>query len=405
MLKVVTLKIRLIVAAVVVVALVLVTVIVAIMIVASGSGSSAQAAPACPPANTVPTAPGDALAEQLANAKIIDDTAAALGLSGEATRVAIIAAIGESSLINLDTGDNAINPDGSVADSAGLFQQQPKTGWGTAEQVRDPAYATTSFLIGKAHDSTGGLVSIAGWDSMEPTQAIHAVQINADPNHYAKYYSQADAIISQAGIDITRTALIDTGVPDAGDIGTDPALEPDLGLDLGDGCGTTGANNGTGAQPLDMPYNMTDNYGPRPVRVEGASTWHPALDLQNYPNPCGRPVYAVLAGTVTSSDRLTLSIAGAEGFTVSYLHTHKTERLVDVGQTVTVGQQIAVVGNEAPSTGCHVDIRMNVTGNTNPDVAALAISPVVAGYVNPEEFMSLFGITLCDATCTRNFDD
>jgi murein DD-endopeptidase MepM/ murein hydrolase activator NlpD len=402
MLRVVTLKVRLIVAAVVVVALVLVTVIVAIMIVASGSGSSAQAAPACPPANTVPTAPTDALTEQLANAKIIDDTASGLGLSGVATRVAIIAAIGESSLINLDTGDNAINPDGSVADSAGLFQQQPKTGWGTAEQVRDPIYATTSFLIGKAHDKTGGLVSIAGWETMEPTQAIHAVQINADPNHYAKYYAQADAIIAQAGIDATRPGLIDSGLPDAGDIGTAPDLDLDLG---GNDCGTTGANNGTGAQPLDMPYNMTDNYGPRPVRVAGASTWHPALDLQNYPNPCGRPVYAVLAGTVTSSDRLTMSIASAEGFTVSYLHTHKTERLVDVGQTVTVGQQIAVVGNEAPSTGCHLDIRMNVTGNTNPDVAALAISPVVAGYVHPEEFMALFGITLCDATCTRNFED
>jgi murein DD-endopeptidase MepM/ murein hydrolase activator NlpD len=402
MLKVVTLKIRLIVAAVVVVALVLVTVIVAIMIVASGSGTSAQAATACPPANTVPAAPTDVLTEQLANAKIIDDIAAGLGLSGVASRVAIIAAIGESSLINLDTGDNAINPDGSVADSAGLFQQQPKTGWGTAEQVRDPAYATTSFLIGKAHDNTGGLVSIAGWATMEPTQAIHAVQINADPNHYAKYYAQADEIIAQAGIDVTRPGLIDSGVSTGIGEGTvpEPGVDP-----IGVGCGTTGENNGTGAQPLDMPYNMTDNYGPRPVRVAGASTWHPALDLQNYPNPCGRPVYAVLAGTVTSSDRLTLSIAGADGFTISYLHTHKTERLVDVGQTVTVGQQIAVVGNEAPSTGCHLDIRMNVTGNTNADVAALAISPVVAGYVNPEEFMALFGITLCDTTCTRNFDD
>lgn len=395
MLKFATGKIRLIVAAVLVVVLLVAGLLVVIVMSFSMSSSSSSGA-VCSPANAVPAAPGEVLAEQLANAKLIDATAAALGLSGNATRVAIIAAIGESSLINLDTGDGAINPDGTVADSAGLFQQQPHTGWGTAEQVRDPEYATTSFLIGKAHDKTGGLVSVSGWEQMTPTIAIHTVQINLDPNHYAQYYAQADTIISEAGIDVTRQSTeFSIFVP--GDGATDGATDS-----AAAGCSTTPISGAGGAQPLDLPYNMTDGYGPRVSPVAGASSWHPAYDLQNYPTPCGRPVYAVLPGTVTASDRLYLSVKSADGFTVSYLHMHKTERLVDVGATVTAGQQIGIVGNEAPSTGCHLDLRINVTGNTNTDVSTLAVSTAVPGYVDPAAFMALFGITLCDETCGRN---
>jgi murein DD-endopeptidase MepM/ murein hydrolase activator NlpD len=396
MLKLATGKIRLIIAAVLIVVL-LVAALLVVIIMAFSTSSAPAAAAECPPANPVPAAPAEAQTEQLANAKIIDDTAATLGLSGNASRVAIIAAIGESSLINIDYGDNAINPDGSVADSAGLFQQQPKTGWGTPEQVRDPVYATTSFLIGKAHDKLGGLVSVAGWEGMTATVAIHTVQINADPEHYAQYYAQADTIIAQAGIDVTRPA---TDVAGAVPV-TDPAAPAAPG-----GCATAPIVAGEGgAQPLDVPYNMTDNYGPRVVPVAGASAWHPAYDLQNYPNPCGRPVYAVLPGTVTASDRLYLSVKTSDGNLISYLHMHKTERLVDVGSVVTAGQQIGIVGNEAPSTGCHLDIRMNVTDNTNPQVAALEVSTAVPGYVDPGAFMPLYGIILCDVTCGRNFTD
>jgi murein DD-endopeptidase MepM/ murein hydrolase activator NlpD len=399
MLKLATSKIRLIILAVLLVVVLLGGVLAAIVVVAFAGSAAPAAAEGCPVVNPVPAAPGEAQTEQLANAKIIDDTAAALGLSGAASRIAIIAAIGESSLINIDYGDNAINPDGSVADSAGLFQQQPKTGWGTAEQVRDPVYATTSFLIGKAHDKLGGLVAVAGWEQMTPTVAIHTVQINADPNHYAQYYAQADTIIAEAGIDVGRQGTEFSGVtPGApGAPGADPAAPA--------GCATAPTSGEGGAQPLDVPYNMTDNYGPRVVPVAGASAWHPAYDLQNYPNPCGRPVYAVLPGTVTVSDRLYLSVQGSDGVLISYLHMSKAERLVDVGSTVTAGQQIGVVGNEAPSTGCHLDIRMNVTGNTNPDVGALEVSTAVPGYVEPGAFMALFGITLCDETCGRNFTD
>ncbi|WP_448889240.1 M23 family metallopeptidase, partial [Enterobacter hormaechei] len=96
-------------------------------------------------------------------------------------------------------------------------------------------------------------------------------------------------------------------------------------------------------------------------------------------------------GTVTLSSSLWLSIKHPDGFVVSYLHMYKSERLVDVGDTVSAGQQIGVVGNVPPSGGCHLDLRINKNGTTNQAVAALQEATALgapaqyAGFVNPEE--------------------
>ena len=396
-----TLKVRLIALAVVLLVGVLAFALVAVFALVLGGSQKASAA-SCVPTNEVPAAPGDAATEQIENARTIDRTAESLGLSGTSSRIAIIAAIGESSLVNLgygDEGQGVTNPDGSVTDSKGLFQQQPSQGWGTIEQVMDPEYATTSFLIGKGHDRQGGLVTVPNWESIDATQAIHLVQINADPNHYARYYSQADQIIQSAGIDVSRPGT-DSTAPAPGGAGTsgpDGSCTP-----AGGGSGSAGQ----AVQPLDLPYNITSGYGPRSAPTAGASSWHPAVDLQGTPL-CGATVYAILPGTVTASDRLSLTVKSPEGFAVSYLHSHKSDRSVDVGQTVEAGQAITKVGNEAPSTGCHLDIRMNVTGSTNPEVSALPQAQTnggPAGYVDPTAFMQLFGVELCPAaTCRKTF--
>ena len=155
--------------------------------------------------NSGPAAPANVQKEQLENAKKIDQAAKKLGLPGKASRIAIIAAYGESDLINIGYGDEVKgvkNPDGSATTSKGLFQQQTSMGWGTVAQVTDPEYATTSFLTGPKHDGAAGLVSVPGWETGEPTQIIHKVQANADPNHYASYYAPADKVIKDAGIDV-----------------------------------------------------------------------------------------------------------------------------------------------------------------------------------------------------------
>ncbi|MBG6184731.1 surface antigen [Arthrobacter sp. CAN_A214] len=147
--------------------------------------------------------------EQIRNAQTIDRIAAELGLPGVASKIAIIAAMGESTLLNLNYGDEGqgvMNPDGSPTTSKGLFQQQTP-GWGTVEHVTNPEYATTSFLLGANHKgTTQGLVTVPGWQTGEITQVIHKVQSNANPNHYAASYASANAIIDEAGIDVDRDA-------------------------------------------------------------------------------------------------------------------------------------------------------------------------------------------------------
>lgn len=187
-----------------------------------------------PPVVVAP--PGDVRAEQIANAKTIDQVAADLGLSGRASRIGIITAMGESSLINLGYGDVA------GPDSRGLFQQRHTMGWGTLQQTMEPEFAATSFFLGRTTNK--GLTQIPGWEGMEPTAAIHAVQRNADPNHYAKFYGAADAVINEAEIDVDRQANeerqeaegvpTDTGKADSGQ------CDPNGGGDGGEGTVPTG---------------------------------------------------------------------------------------------------------------------------------------------------------------------
>jgi hypothetical protein len=141
--------------------------------------------------------------EQLENAAQIMNAAAELQLPTAAQTIGVMTAIGESTLRNLDHGDNAINPDGTIADSVGLFQQQER-GYGPLADRMDPFKAATAFFT--------RLMGVPGWQTMEPTLAAHAVQINADPNYYTPFYAPATAIVQ---------GLISTGGAGACAIGGD----------------------------------------------------------------------------------------------------------------------------------------------------------------------------------------
>lgn len=122
--------------------------------------------------------------EQLANAAAIVNAAVAMKLPTAAQTIGVQAAIGESSLRNIAYGDGAINPDGSTADSIGLFQQQ--SSWGTVAQRMDPSTSATLFFQ--------RLVKVPNWETLEPSVAINSVQINADPFHYTKSRAAAAAV-------------------------------------------------------------------------------------------------------------------------------------------------------------------------------------------------------------------
>ncbi len=319
----------------------------------SGSGSGRSVDLTQVPKDTVAGYSGD----QLTNAADIMNAAKAVGLDRAAQIIGVMTAMGESSLRIVDHGDKA------GPDSRGLFQQRDNGAWGSLSDRMDPTISATNFFT--------ALQRVTGWENLAPTLAAHRVQGNADPYHYEKFAAVATAIVGTLA-----------GTP-AGTVA---------------GSGSTVCQAGPLAYPLNPGYNMTDGFGPRPLRVVGASTWHPADDLQHYPNPCHDPVFAITDGTVTYLAGYQLSIKSPDGYTVSYLHMYLDEVLVKVGQQVTAGEQVGATGSNGPSTGCHLDLRINVVGNTNPTVAALPRSETIGGptgWVNPEQFFETFGLVLC----------
>lgn len=139
--------------------------------------------------------------EQAEHAGLIVAVAVSRGLPARAASIALATAYQESDLRNLDRGDR---------DSLGLFQQRPSQGWGSAEQVQDPAYATNAFY--------DALVEVDGYESMEITVAAQAVQRSAFPEAYADHERDARTLASAlTGNSRAGFACRLGGEPDASD--------------------------------------------------------------------------------------------------------------------------------------------------------------------------------------------
>jgi len=158
----------------------------------------AAAKPAVPTATRlmIPASASDVVAlttAQQANAKTVIAVGRQLGVPEYGIVVALAAAAQESQLRNLPEGDR---------DSVGMFQQRPSVGWGSVQELSDPATATRRFYLGVSGPSgtiTRGLLDIPGWQSMTVTQAAQAVQGSAYPSAYAKWEASARAWLKALG--------------------------------------------------------------------------------------------------------------------------------------------------------------------------------------------------------------
>jgi cell wall-associated NlpC family hydrolase len=119
----------------------------------------------------------DLPAEQVPNARTIVATGISLDVPKKGQIIALATAMQESRLRNLNYGDR---------DSLGLFQQRPSQGWGTAQQIRDPVYASERFYK--------ELLKVNGWQQMTVTQAAQAVQKSGYPDAYAQWENLATAL-------------------------------------------------------------------------------------------------------------------------------------------------------------------------------------------------------------------
>lgn len=131
--------------------------------------------------------------EQIANARLIIQVGRERGVPDRGIAIALATAMVESWIRNLDWGDR---------DSLGLFQQRPSTGWGSPDQVRDPARSIATFYGGPADPNgrdTRGLLDIDGWEALPFTDAAQAVQISAYPDRYGEWEQQAYAWLAALG--------------------------------------------------------------------------------------------------------------------------------------------------------------------------------------------------------------
>ncbi|WP_147915201.1 M23 family metallopeptidase [Ruania zhangjianzhongii] len=299
--------------------------------------------------------------EQLNNAAAIMSAGADLGASRGAQTIAVMTALGESTLVNIDYGDwetsGVRNPDGSPTSSLGLFQQQEW--WGTQQQRMDPYTAATLFYQG-GRDGSPGLLDTPGWESMAPTLAANSVQGNLDPDHYSEYWPAAARIVAGlADIDVEQ---VDCTI------------------------GGAGVSSGQWTTPL-PGSSVTSTFGQRVNPVTGVLSLHAGVDL---PAAAGTSILAAADGVVTHTSceawqgrspcQVLVDHGEVDGHSVwtLYVHMYQSGVLVSPGDHVNAGQAIALVGSNGQSTGPHLHFEVWIDGSAT----------------EPTAFMSTMGVDL-----------
>ncbi len=114
--------------------------------------------------------------------RIVSATMSASAENTRAARIAVMTAMTESGLRNLNYGGQG---------SLGLFQQRPSQGWGTPAQVMDPTYATDAFVK--------RLLAVPGWAQMAPWMAAQDVQRSsfADGSNYRPNWAPAGQVLAK----------------------------------------------------------------------------------------------------------------------------------------------------------------------------------------------------------------
>ncbi|NJP50822.1 heavy metal transporter [Streptomyces sp. SBST2-5] len=212
--------------------------------------------------------------EQAVNAATITAVGTSRELPERAVTIALATALQESALRNIDYGDR---------DSLGLFQQRPSQGWGTPEEIMDPAYAA-----GKFYDH---LVKVPGYTRLPLTVAAQKVQRSGYPQAYAKHEPDA-ALLAAALTGRSGATLTCEGRPAAtraaGADAVRAALVRDFGRDVLDTAGAevdgdgkpspaTSAPAGSGPGTVTLPVTAEKGTGGQSPRARGWQLAHWAV--------------------------------------------------------------------------------------------------------------------------------
>ncbi|WP_217376134.1 M23 family metallopeptidase [Paenarthrobacter ureafaciens] len=282
-------------------------------------------------------------AEQMKNAQAIMNAAKSLELPVAAQLIGIQAAIGESTLRVIDYGD------GAGPDSRGLFQQRANGAWGSYADRMDPTISATNFFT--------ALQKVEGWETLEPTIAIHRTQRNADPNHYTKFRSQATEVFKALG----------------GESGA--AVDPS-GVCPAEGNQVVGELAGKWVKPMEGAINSS-GYGPRPAPPGTAggvlANFHYGIDFVHPGGP----------GTIVAlTDMKIVKVRNLDGLfgtgvtgqtvdgklTIGMYHMEAGSVKVKEGDTVAAGTPLGTEGATGNVTGRHLHMEFFAGALPNPMV-------------------------------------
>ncbi len=109
---------------------------------------------------------------------------------------------------------------------------------------------------------------------------------------------------------------------------------------------------------------ITSTYGPRVNPATHVAGFHYGDDIGG---GCNTPIWAVNAGTVVRAGPATgfgnlIELDHGHGIHTRYGHMYDSGLLVHVGDHVTAGQQIARIGSNGNSTGCHLHFEVLING-------------------------------------------
>jgi murein DD-endopeptidase MepM/ murein hydrolase activator NlpD len=135
------------------------------------------------------------------------------------------------------------------------------------------------------------------------------------------------------------------------------------------GGGYTGDTGGLLMKPVNGP--ITSPYG---WRIHPIYHYWGLHDGDDFGAPCGAPLFAVANGTVMSQyyssvwgNRLYINLGLINGHNVTVIYNHLSAYRSHVGEHVTRGQVVGLVGTTGWSTGCHTHFTVMVNGKpVNP---------------------------------------
>jgi len=269
--------------------------------------------------------------EQLTNANIIINWVADNGYPQRAAVIAVATAMQESSLINVDFGDEA------GPDSRGLFQQRLQF-YGALGDPMDPQDATRMFverLTTMDMDDPATTDVVETWDTLPLTVAAQNVQISAHPDLYAQHEPLAVDLVSQMW-----------SLP----------------------CPTQGPASVLNGYVLPLAQQVYDAH---PEWFTRPHHDYPSIDIPVQP---GTALYAVHAGVVqwtssTGKCGYGYVLRGDDGN--GYVYCHLNERHVPDGVRVSAGTLLGLSGGAVghpgagSSRGPHLHFDMRIGGTTS----------------------------------------